>query len=91
MASIERAPLPTIDLLTAGWSLRGWRACDAAALARHADNPQATRIFAPIHAGNQRSMRVAEKNGFALEGVQRRSAIKDGRVIDRWIWARYRE
>ena len=182
MASIERAPLPTIDLRTAGWSLRGWRASDATALARHADNlnvwrwmsdgfphpytlpmaeawvqhghiefggdnwatafndeavggcgihqepaqfrcnaelgwwlaeahwgqgivtqaaaalvqraldnPQVTRIFAPIHAGNARSMRVAEKNGFALEGVQRRSAIKDGRIIDRWIWARYRE
>lgn len=63
----------------------------AAALVRRAfDNPQITRVFAPIHAGNQRSMRVAEKNGFVLEGVQRQGAIKDGRVIDRWIWAKYR-
>ena len=27
-------------------------------------NPEATRVFAPIHAGNIRSMRVAEKIGF---------------------------
>lgn len=63
----------------------------AAALARNAfDNPQITRVFAPVHAGNQRSMRVAEKNGFVLEGVQPKSAIKDGQVIDRWVWATYR-
>ena len=181
MASIERAPLPTVDLGVPGWTLRGWRDSDAAALARHADNVnvwrwmsdgfphpytlqmaeywctgghielggdnwaiaahdeavggcgiqqqqgqsrcnaevgwwlaeehwgrgivtrvaaslvrrafdnrQITRVFAPVHAANQRSMRVAEKNGFVLEGVQRQSAIKDGKVIDRWIWARYR-
>jgi ribosomal-protein-alanine N-acetyltransferase len=53
-------------------------------------NPEITRVFAPVHAGNTRSMRVAEKNGFVLEGVQRQSAMKAGRVIDRWIWARYR-
>jgi ribosomal-protein-alanine N-acetyltransferase len=53
-------------------------------------DPAITRVFAPVHAGNARSMRVAEKNGFVLEGVQPRSAIKDGRVIDRWIWAKYR-
>ncbi len=53
-------------------------------------NPGITRVFAPIHAGNRRSMRVAEKNGFVLEGVQRQGAVKDGQVIDRWIYARYR-
>jgi len=64
----------------------------AAALVERAfADPQITRVFAPVHAGNLRSMRVAEKNGFRLEGVQPRSAIKDGRVIDRWVWARYRE
>ncbi len=53
-------------------------------------DPGITRVFAPIHAGNRRSMRVAEKNGFVLEGVQRQGAVKDGQVIDRWIYARYR-
>ena len=59
--------------------------------ARAFENPQITRVFAPIHAGNARSMRVAEKNGFALEGVQRQGAVKAGRSIDRWVFARYRE
>ena len=64
----------------------------AAALTQHAfADPQITRVFAPVHAGNQRSMRVAEKNGFVLEGVQPKSAIKNGQVIDRCIWATYRE
>jgi RimJ/RimL family protein N-acetyltransferase len=58
--------------------------------ARAFENPQITRVFAPVHAGNRRSMRVAEANGFVLESVQPKSAIKAGRVIDRWIWARYR-
>ena len=49
-----------------------------------------TRVFAPIHAHNERSMRVAEKAGFRLEGIQPQSAFKDGRVIDRWIWGRYK-
>jgi RimJ/RimL family protein N-acetyltransferase len=49
------------------------------------------RIFAPIHAGNLRSMRVAEKAGMRLESVQPRSAYKQGRLIDRYLWACYRE
>ena len=53
-------------------------------------HPDITRVYAPVHAGNVGSMRVAEKNGFALEGVQPQSAIKDGRVIDRWLWGRYK-
>jgi RimJ/RimL family protein N-acetyltransferase len=53
-------------------------------------NPRITRVFAPIHAGNRRSMRVAEKNGFTLEGVERQGAVKDGRIIDRHVYARYR-
>jgi RimJ/RimL family protein N-acetyltransferase len=32
-------------------------------------------------------MRVAEKAGLALEGVQRKSALKAGRVIDRHLYA----
>jgi len=53
-------------------------------------NPEITRVMAPIHAGNSRSMRVAEKAGMALEAVQPRSALKQGRVIDRHIYASYR-
>ncbi len=64
----------------------------AAVLAQQAfADPAISRVFAPVHAGNLRSMRVAEKAGFVLEGVQPQSAVKAGRVIDRWIWARYRD
>jgi [ribosomal protein S5]-alanine N-acetyltransferase len=63
----------------------------AALVARAFENLQISRVFAPIHAGNTRSMRVAEKNGFVLEGVQRQGAVKAGRIIDRWVFARYRE
>lgn len=46
-----------------------------------------TRVFAPIHAGNTRAMRVAEKLGMRLESVQPRSAFKRGEVIDRLLYA----
>lgn len=48
------------------------------------------RVFAPIHAGNRRSMRVAQKNGMVLEGVQRHAALKAGRTVDLWVYTRYR-
>lgn len=51
--------------------------------------PEVTRVFAPIHAGNDRSVRVAEKVGMRLEAVQPRSAFKRDKVIDRVIYARY--
>jgi RimJ/RimL family protein N-acetyltransferase len=53
--------------------------------------PDVTRVFAPVHAGNDASMRVLQKNGFVNEGTQRLSAFKAGRVIDRVIWAAYQE
>ena len=78
-------------LAEAHWG-RGVVTCVAGVLAARAfADPLITRVIAPIHAGNRRSMRVAEKNGFVLEAVQPKSAIKDGRVIDRWVWARYRD
>jgi len=52
--------------------------------------PEVTRVFAPIHAGNARSVRVAEKAGMRLESVQPRSAFKRGVVIDRVLYAQYR-
>jgi RimJ/RimL family protein N-acetyltransferase len=52
--------------------------------------PGLTRIFAPIFAWNEASQAVARKSGYACEGQMPRSAIKDGRVIDRVVWAAYR-
>ena len=60
-------------------------------VARAFESPGISRIEAPIHDGNRRSMRVAGNAGFALEAVQRQSAIKAGQVIDRHLFVRLRE
>jgi len=46
-----------------------------------------TRIWAVPYEWNVASTRVLEKAGFKLEGRLRRSAIKDGRVIDQFLYA----
>ena len=53
-------------------------------------DPAITRVFAPIHADNPASMRVAEKAGMVRESVQPQSAIKAGQAIDLVVYARYR-
>ncbi len=52
--------------------------------------PVLTRIYAPIFSRNTASQIVVRKNGFVKEGELPRSAIKDGEVIDRVLWAKYR-
>jgi RimJ/RimL family protein N-acetyltransferase len=81
-----------------GWWLaeplwgRGAGSCVARALvARAFDDPAIARIEAPIHDGNARSMAVARRAGLQLEAVQRRSAVKDGRVIDRHLFVALRK
>ena len=46
-----------------------------------------TRVFAMPFASNQASCRVLEKAGYLLEGRLRRSAIKDGQIIDQMQYA----
>jgi RimJ/RimL family protein N-acetyltransferase len=45
-------------------------------------------VYAVPYAHNAASMRVLEKTGFAREGRMRRSAIKDGVVLDQLLFAR---
>jgi [ribosomal protein S5]-alanine N-acetyltransferase len=45
------------------------------------------RLEAPVFEWNPASMRVLEKSGFVREGVLRASAVKDGQVIDRVLYA----
>ena len=45
------------------------------------------RLEAPVFEWNPSSMRVLEKCGFVREGLLRASAVKDGEVIDRVIYA----
>lgn len=49
------------------------------------------RLYASVLATNPASMRVLEKAGFEKEGVLRRSAIKDGQVLDRVLYPRVRD
>ena len=46
-----------------------------------------TRLFVVPFATNQGSCRVLEKAGYVLEGRLRRSAIKDGRIMDQLQYA----
>lgn len=50
-----------------------------------------TRIFAVTYTRNRASARVLEKAGYAVEGRMRRSAIKDGEIVDQLLHARVRE
>ena len=52
--------------------------------------PEITRIHAPIFASNEGSQAVVRRCGFVREAILPQSAIKDGRVIDRVVWAIYR-
>lgn len=45
------------------------------------------RVFAVPYARNAASQRVLEKAGYAREGLMRRSAVKDGEVLDQWLYA----
>ena len=49
------------------------------------------RIEAGVFETNPASARVLEKSGFALEFRQRRYVIKEGRVLDRLLYVRFRE
>lgn len=47
------------------------------------------RVFAVPFARNARSARVLEKAGYVREGFMRRSAIKDGELLDQLLYAAY--
>ncbi|MFV2070006.1 MAG: GNAT family N-acetyltransferase [Pirellulales bacterium] len=46
-----------------------------------------TRVYAVPFEWNQASFRVLEKAGFVMEGRLRRSAVKDGKVVDQLMYA----
>lgn len=48
------------------------------------------RIFATVFAHNAASIRVLEKAGFEREGVLKRSAIKNGVILDQVMYAKVR-
>ena len=48
------------------------------------------RLYACVFESNPASARVLEKAGYALEGRLRRAVIKDGHVLDQFLYARLR-
>ena len=54
------------------------------------DEYQLTRVFAMIFSHNVGSIRVLEKAGFEREGIMRRSAIKNGVILDQLLYAKVR-
>jgi ribosomal-protein-alanine N-acetyltransferase len=54
------------------------------------NEPDLTRLYAPIFAWNDGSQGVARACGYVLEGRMPQSAFKAGRIIDRVVYARYR-
>ena len=46
------------------------------------------RVEAYVYEWNPASGRVLEKNGFELEGRQRKSVFKDGELIDQFVYAK---
>ena len=53
-------------------------------------NPELRRLYAVPYASNPASARVLEKAGYLREGTLRQSAIKDGRVLDQWMYSTLR-
>ena len=52
------------------------------------DNYNVVRIFATVFLENKSSVRVLEKCGFTREGILRRSAIKNGMILDQMMYAK---
>ena len=48
------------------------------------------RLYAEVFETNKASMRVLEKNGFYLEGVRRKAVLKNGVLMDDYIWVKLR-
>lgn len=48
------------------------------------------RIYAEVFETNKSSMRILEKNGFYLEGVRRKAVLKNGILMDDYIWVKLR-
>ncbi len=53
--------------------------------------PLIVRLYARVFEYNKASMRVLEKNGYHLESIQKKSAIKNNRILDEYIWVKLRD
>lgn len=46
------------------------------------------RIYAEVFEHNKASMKVLQKNGFYLEGIRKRAVVKDGVIMDDYVWVK---
>jgi [ribosomal protein S5]-alanine N-acetyltransferase len=53
--------------------------------------PDLVRIWAAVFEYNKPSMRVLEKAGYEFEGIRKKAAIKNGVVIDEYVYVKFRE
>ena len=49
------------------------------------------RLYATVMEWNPASARVLEKAGYQYEGLLRKSVIKDGEILDQWLYAIVRD
>lgn len=49
------------------------------------------RLVAGVFDFNKSSMKVLEKNGYYLESVRKNAVIKNGQIIDDYIWVKLRD
>ncbi len=54
-------------------------------------NAELRRLYAVPYCSNPGSARVLEKAGYRREGTLRQSALKDGRVLDQWMYSIVRD
>lgn len=54
------------------------------------ENLEMQRVFARVYANNIPSQRVMEKAGFEKEAVLRKAAIKEGKIMDVYLYAKIR-
>jgi RimJ/RimL family protein N-acetyltransferase len=53
------------------------------------DHPHINRIYAEVYETNKASMRALEKNGFHLESIRNKGVIKNGVLMDDWVWVKF--
>lgn len=48
-----------------------------------------TRVYAEVFETNTASMKVLQKNGFYLESIRRKAVIKNGSLLDDYLWVKH--
>jgi len=52
------------------------------------NNFDVVRIYAEVFEHNIASMKALEKNGFHLEGIRKKAVIKNGVIMDDYVWVK---